>query len=279
MSLCLVAIFKNESHIIKEWIDHYLYQGVDRFFLIDNDSTDNYKESLQLYHQVEVVIDKDRYSQIESYNKHTLEKCKEYDWVIVCDLDEFIYARKGFKTIKDYLQTIDDSISQIFIPWKIFGSNGYNTIDKDQPNSVIQSFTKRINYDKENDFQGVIKEGNIKYSLTKCIVRTKYLLRFEVHGHWTSITNSITTDNENHIHKNNCFSKIDEQILENSALHLNHYVIQSFQWFMKVKSIRGDVNSIYNNTCRNETYFANFDRSSNDIFDTELYEIYTPMNI
>ena len=39
--LSIVAIFKNESWILKEWIEHYLNQGVDHFFLIDNGSTDN----------------------------------------------------------------------------------------------------------------------------------------------------------------------------------------------------------------------------------------------
>ena len=30
--LCLIAIFKNESHVLKEWLDHYIKQGVDKFF-------------------------------------------------------------------------------------------------------------------------------------------------------------------------------------------------------------------------------------------------------
>ena len=45
-SLCLVAIFKNESHILKEFITHYIKQGVDHFFLIDNGSNDNYSDIL-----------------------------------------------------------------------------------------------------------------------------------------------------------------------------------------------------------------------------------------
>ena len=41
-NLSLIAIFKNESHILKEWIEHYINEGVDKFYLIDNGSTDNY---------------------------------------------------------------------------------------------------------------------------------------------------------------------------------------------------------------------------------------------
>jgi len=41
MSLCLVAIFKNESYILEEYINHYIRQGVDKIFFIDNGSDDD----------------------------------------------------------------------------------------------------------------------------------------------------------------------------------------------------------------------------------------------
>ena len=43
------AIFKNESHILKEWVEHYLFHGVDHMFLINDKSTDNYLEILEPY--------------------------------------------------------------------------------------------------------------------------------------------------------------------------------------------------------------------------------------
>ena len=273
MSLCLIAIFKNESHILEEWIKHYITQGVDKFFLIDNGSNDNYLQCLQKYidnNIVELVIDDKKHCQIEHYNHYFLEKCKVYDWVIVCDLDEFIYARKGLKTIKDYVNRLGLIVSQVFIPWKIFGSNGF----QDQPDSVVQSFTKRINYDKNDGFQGVIKEGNDKYSLAKCIVRTKYLNEFNIHSHNTLNNKYVTSNNKiNTIHSNNSFCKIDEQILEESYLHLNHYALQSYNWFMKVKGTRGEVNAYHSESIRTENYFREFDEVSNDIDDIELKEL------
>ncbi|KAF0114211.1 MAG: hypothetical protein FD150_1646 [Rhodobacteraceae bacterium] len=32
---------KNETHLIEEWLDHYLANGAERIFLIDNGSTDD----------------------------------------------------------------------------------------------------------------------------------------------------------------------------------------------------------------------------------------------
>jgi len=37
----VLAIMKNESLVLREWVDHYRWQGVDRIFLIDNGSDDD----------------------------------------------------------------------------------------------------------------------------------------------------------------------------------------------------------------------------------------------
>ena len=38
--LSVLAIFNNEGHIFREWLDHYLAEGVDFFYLINNFSED-----------------------------------------------------------------------------------------------------------------------------------------------------------------------------------------------------------------------------------------------
>jgi hypothetical protein len=275
-------MFKNEYHVIKEFIEHYIQQGVDNFLMIDNNSDDNYYEILKPYIDnkiVDLISDSNKHSQVMCINNNFLEKSKIYDWVIVCDLDEFIYARKKYKNIKEYLISLDESVSQVFIPWKMFGSNGYNTIEKEQPDNLFKTFTKRTNYDKKNGFQGVIQSENKNYSYTKSIVKTKYLTEFGIHSHKTLNNNYISSDNNNNSLLNNqyesnfCFSLISEDILENSFLHLNHYAIQSLNWFMKIKATRGDVYSYSNENVRNENYFHYYDICSNDIIDEELYNI------
>jgi len=47
--LSVLAIFKNETMNLKVWIDHYLWQGVEKIYLIDNGSTDNPMPILQPY--------------------------------------------------------------------------------------------------------------------------------------------------------------------------------------------------------------------------------------
>ena len=267
MSICLVAIFKNESAIMKEWLDHYIKEGVDHFFLIDNGSDDDYIKYLQPYinnKSVTLVIDNRRHMQRELYNEYFLEKSKAYEWAIVCDLDEFIYSRKQFKRIKDYLKSLDKSIAQVKVQWKIFGSNGLI----EQPTSVIKSFTKRANYDTGR-MQGVIIRENKKNTLTKTIVRTTYLEKFVIHSHSSTNKNVITSDNtSDKLNRNYDFVLTSESIIESSYLNLNHYAIQSYGWFMKVKATRGSANSKTGDKDRNERYFKAFDINNKD--DTEL---------
>lgn len=267
MSLCLLAIFKNESHILEEFIKHYTREGVDHFFLIDNGSNDDYLEILSDFENISLVVDPSRPFQVEHYNNYFLEPTKKYDWVIVCDLDEFIYSRLQFKTIKEYLNSLRDEISQVFIPWKIFGSAGFDSLDNPQPDYIVDNFTKRTNYDKQSKCQGVLEIGQDKYSFAKTIVRTKYLKKFNIHSHETTNENYIGADNNDYIHPNKCFYKLNEDILSKSFLHLNHYAIQSYEWFMRIKATRGDVMTHY---IRNEQYFREFDAISNDKDDFEL---------
>ena len=277
-SLCLVAIFKNEGHILQEWIHHYLKQGVDKIFLVDNASNDNYLEQIKIQEYlnknlIEISVETTNGKQAEAYNTHYLSKCKAFTWTMVCDLDEFIYARNGFLTIKDYLNSLNTTVDQVFVPWKMFGSNGHNNLNcRETYKSIVNTFTKRINYDKQNGFQGVIlRDTNIKSSLTKCIVKSTSLLEFGIHSHKTKMLRYTTSCTYETRIWQDAFAEINENILRNSCLHLNHYAIQSLEWFLKVKKTRGCVNN--ENVDRDETYFREYDEVSNDINDFEIYNI------
>ncbi len=145
--LSVISQFKNESINLQEWLTHYTSQGVDHFYLIDDDSTDAYQPILKPFQQkqmITLVRSLGRHQQVRNYNYFFKDLVrKQSKWVIVCDLDEFVYSHKG-TTIKNYLQTVPDNIGEIMIPWKMFGSNNHIQ----QPRSVRASFTKRANYDR-----------------------------------------------------------------------------------------------------------------------------------
>jgi hypothetical protein len=47
---CVCAVFKNESHILEEWLLHYIYRGIDHFYLVNDNSTDDYKYIIDKIH-------------------------------------------------------------------------------------------------------------------------------------------------------------------------------------------------------------------------------------
>ena len=238
-TLVIVAIFKNESIAIREWLEHYIKQGVQHFYMIDNGSTDNWQYEIKGF-PVTVFSNEEKYKQTDHYNNYFLETVKvSSEWVMVVDLDEFVYGRKN-NNITSILSNYDNDVGEIRIRWKMFGSNGHIK----QPKSIIDGFTKRKPLDSP--------DINVK-----SIIRTSCLIKFNIHSHSTTDCKIIFEPPE-----------ITENSLELSLIHLNHYAIQSKDFFFNVKITRGDVLNSVSNNIRNIDYFNNYD--VNTILDDEL---------
>ena len=225
-TLSIGAVFKNESHILKEWIDHHLYHGVDHIYLVNDYSTNGYAEILLPYIELGYVTLYENDLVINTYprqkfiyDKYFKPILNQSEWFLIIDLDEFIYSSKYIDiklTLKDY-----QIYSQVNILWSMFGSSGYIN----QPDNVVASFIKR-----KKD----------KIGMGKSIFKTSKLINFDVHIH--EVEGITITD-------------------ESNNLIINHYAIQSWDFFSKIKMTRGDVNN-YANVCgivRNRDYFNNYD--------------------
>ena len=234
--LGLLAIIKNEEMIINEWIEHYLWQGVDHFYIIDNGSTDATKNKLQPYIDKGIIsyfyLD-EKYKQEEYYNYilnlYIKNNC---DWLIICDADEYFYNRKKGKNIKTYVNKLNiKDVNSITLNWKMFGSNGY---DK-QPSNIRKSFLYKWKVLHEN---------------VKTIINVDLTNKIIIHDHqFTS----------------------GEKILNPEELALNHYPIMSKEYFSKVKMTRGAADTIHHENVRNWDYFNKYDR--NEVFDNELAKL------
>lgn len=60
---------------------------------------------------------------------------------MIIDIDKFVYSRKNYNKIIDYLKIINKNISKITLFWKMYSSSGYIN----QPDSIIHSFLNRKN--------------------------------------------------------------------------------------------------------------------------------------
>jgi hypothetical protein len=228
--LSVLAMFKNESWIIEEWIKHYLSEGVEHFYLIDNGSTDDFLEKIKNYmSQITLVRDDTRLpsgTQSFLYTKHFLNIIKsETKWIIVCDVDEYIYSRNEFTKVIDFLNSVPEHIERIWIPWKIFGSNGHIN----HPNNIVKAFTKR-----KNSFY------KINTGFGKCIAKTTHLINFGCCGHDIHLNsnNIMYLPNLKPLSEYNKEGLNDDDI-ESFKLHLNHYMTMSEQYYREIKCIRG----------------------------------------
>jgi len=258
------AIFKNEAWNLKEWLDHYIDQGVEHFYLINNASTDDFHHILRPYIDQGLVTlfhETRAHTQVASYNQYILPHAKqETEWLILCDLDEFIYARRNYSTILEYLLTLSTDVSVVSIPWKMFGSSGH----KDHPKSgIIQNFTYRKLYNGQGSTPLMMNDPSMMY--LKTISRPARISQLGIHEQEPTHGRCIRSDGTT-IKCNTTLDKINETLLENAALHLNHYAIQSRDFFFTIKTSRGD--SMSDKNPRNEAYFQRYDW--NERKDTEL---------
>lgn len=227
--LSILAIMKNEAMNLKIWIDHYISQGVDHFYLIDNGSDDEsvniINDLIKNNYPITLHILLEKYVQVKHYryvyDQENLKKATK--WLIVADLDEFFYCKNS--KISNELQNYED-YDYITSKWRMFGSNNYI----EHPKDIRISLTKRV------------KNLNIN---TKYIFQTKNINSSSVNIHW------LSDGYKNHIELSEVF-------------RLNHYPIQSKEFFEKVKMTRGDADRDIN--VRDWNYFDtyNIDTNYND---------------
>jgi len=239
-------MFKNESQIMKEWIDHYLFHGVDHFYLIDDNSSDDFLSILQPYIDNGIITlfqhtqPWDYYlgRQKDMYNHFLLPHLHQTQWLAVLDLDEYLWSPMS-TDLKEPLRHCE-RLGQIQVKNNLFGSNGHIQ----QPVSVVQSFTKRSK---------CINEGGIKY-----IINTNFKFK------------------ELTIHHAYFLDPKDAEsffiIIGAPYFCLNHYSCQSREYWDTNKCVRGDGDHW---RIRTPSDFDLVDL--NDVEDLELYEQNRPL--
>ena len=246
--LSVISIFKNEAHILEEWLEHYLKEGVEHFYLLNNNSTDNFKDILNKYSQfVELYDARENYTQVKHLNSQLDEIKTNSEWILYSDLDEFVFTKQNYKTLPDTIKLLDykiDNLGQIRIPWIIFSSNGFI----EQPSFVIPSFVDRKDYSNN---PGKQSKNNCKY-----IAKTKLIIDLNVH-HVNTKGKTILSNGD--VYKKNKFF-ITDNVLEDHLLQCNHYVNQSRKWFLNVKATRGSVSKKEHINLRDLEYFNKYDQ-------------------
>ena len=222
--LGLITRCKDEF-FIKEFCDYYLSQGVDKIFVIDDNSNDKSIYNNIDDNRIEIIYEKNIIKN-EYANKLYKQIKSNFKWMIYCDVDEFITTKKNIiNTIKDELNTTFKDVDCIKIPWVMMSCNA---IEKN-PNSILLENTYRWNHNKKHPHK--IAKFRCRYNQieVKCIFKTdKFNSICDHHPKEKSgdilIVNSISKEKQQltPFHKN-----LRENDIENGILLCYHYRIIS----------------------------------------------------
>lgn len=259
--LAVVAIFRNEAHVLAEWLDHYRTFGVEHFYLINNNSTDAYLSVLEPYLRIGLIdlfdCAEDGY-QIGAYTELLPLLKAEAHWVGVFDLDEFVYPAGGGQFL-DVINRFADS-DAVLVPWLSFGSNGHVT----QPASVVDHFVRR-------------GHAGVSRSFLKAFSKPSEIVYFSQHNPVTRNSRKVLSNSKPI--GDELFIEISEEDVVGFSLINNHYRLQSLEYFEGVKSSRPEVNEEVRGRFKELSFFHQYDRAWSEVLDCKLADIRRTRNI
>ena len=261
--LSILAVFNNESHIMREWIQHYIAEGVDFFYLINNFSTDTdlFSPIIHEYHSylqlTDTCIPNEQcvFAQLQIYNYVINHHIKgNTEWLLMIDFDEFMYASAQNSTLKQELQSLDENVACVRVPWKMFGSNEYIT----QPKSVVKHFCKQQSYDVSVPMH------------IKNIFKLDCMTQFNIHEIFLH-PDYIARNSKGENATNYSIYQSEDNIAE-AKIQLNHYFLQSHDYWHNNK-LKRDYQNLCKETLINHTsqHFTEGNVIMNNVTDNDLY--------
>lgn len=216
--LAVCAIAKDEGPYFEEWIEWHKNLGVEKFYIYDNESSDNTREILAPYIEsglVEYTYFPGDRMQLAAYDdcfeKHRLEA----RWIAVIDLDEFIVPVK--QTIFDFLKRLE-SFPVVEINWLIYGSGG---AEKKEPGTMMERFKKHSH------------PNHVLNRHIKSIVDPRRIFSF-IGAHEAARISGKSVDSHGDIIKKGFRDREPQQ----DIIRINHYAVRSYEEFIE-KQARG----------------------------------------
>ena len=281
--LSVMAIFKNETMNLNVWLDHYLWQGVEHFFLIDNGSTDDPLDILQSYIDRGIVTYRlcpERHQQVDQYNRICEEERvrDRTEWLCVCDLDEFFYGTHT--TLRATLQSMEADVDVVYSAWKMFGHDNLVAHPPDIRTAIVHrnpelelQHTKYICKTSVLTLPDMLWIHYVRVPPHVCGSHRTPMQFYEVKSidliHSLHERRFYEVKSIDLIHSKNLREYGPVLCHENDRIQLNHYPIQSLQFYQQVKMTRGAADDANHEHVRDMKYFH--ERVANCVYvDDEL---------
>jgi hypothetical protein len=244
--LAICAIFRDEARYLDEWIEFHLHNGVEKFYLINHKSQDNYLQVLRPWIDKKVVtlIDATADDQLGEYNKVLSEFGQEVRWLAFIDIDEFLFSPTNLKLtviLKDFKKH-----AAVFVYWRLFGSG-----NREKPvgeEGVLKGFrtclsppSNSLELEQQRDIHRSIRSDTMMTGAPiqgKCIVRPSRVSKVSVH--WPEKFDGQVSDESGNLSQSH-FPRLRPPALPKSnLLRINHYWSRSLSE-LRSKSLREPV--------------------------------------
>jgi len=141
VTLGICAIFRDEARYLAEWVTFHRLQGVERFYLYNNLSNDDWRLVLapELATGVAEVMDwPDEPGQFSAYADCLTRHRTDTRWIAFLDVDEFLYSPTG-KGLPAILKRFDTHPA-VVANWRTYGTGGWQ---RPPAGLVIESYLTR----------------------------------------------------------------------------------------------------------------------------------------
>jgi Glycosyl transferase family 2 len=126
----VVCSVRDEGPYLVEWVSWYRMLGFTDIVIVTNDCTDRSPELLDalaaagwITHLRHDVPDSRHICSRKLRAARALPEVREADWVLVCDVDEFLVIHRGQGRITDLIPEDADFLG-MSINWRVFGTSG-----------------------------------------------------------------------------------------------------------------------------------------------------------
>ncbi|MCH5225151.1 MAG: glycosyltransferase family 92 protein [Muribaculaceae bacterium] len=235
LAVCVIA--KNEGPYFKEWLDWHISQGVEKFYVYDNESTDETTEVLKPYIEkgiVDYTFFPGYRRQLAAYDDCFRRHRFHTRWLAFIDMDEFILPLKD-SSIPEYLRDLEE-FPVVEVNWLCYGSSGQK---KKMPGGVMQRFRRHSLPDHPlNRHVKSIVDPRRVYCMTGC--------------HEAARINGKAADS----HGQRVRISWKDRSPQHDIIRINHYAVKSLEEFQEKKG-RGRASGKARTV--EEEYFNRFD--------------------
>lgn len=232
MIVSVCAIAKMENLYIREFVEYYKSLGFHKIYLYDNNDINGEKFDDVISDYInDGFVDVTEYRGLDSCQLKAYQDCYdrhngELDWLLYCDIDEFL-CLNGYNNICDFLsQDKFNGFDMIHINWKTYDDNDLVSYE-DKP--VMQRFTRvkePLNFRKNYNFPE-------NYHV-KSIIRGGRVVEWDRTPHTPS--NPMKCCNANGV---SCISILPLLPYNYDSAWINHYPMKTIDEFIRIKSKRG----------------------------------------